>query len=87
MHTGTRYKILRKSWASDPGPSELYVTVLCRSKLNGRIYFSGRFFRVFERGQNNCYFDSAVKNTNMQHFFFRHRLVLTGTISTIISVK
>ena len=48
----------------------MYVYILCRSKLNGRIYFAGRFFRVFDRGQNNCYFDSAVKNTNMQHVFF-----------------
>ena len=41
----------------------------------------GRFFRVFDRGQNNCYFDSAVKNTNMpQNKFLQHRLVLTSTI-------
>ena len=54
---------------------------LCRSKLNGRIYFAGRFFRVFDRGQNNCYFDSAVKDTNMpQNKFLQHHLVLTGTI-------
>ena len=54
---------------------------IVRSKLNGRIYFEGRFFRVFDRGQNNCYFDSAVKNTNMpQNNFLQHRLVLTGTI-------
>ena len=39
--------------------STIYIT------LNGRIYFAGRFFRVFDRGQNNCYFDPAVKNTNM----------------------
>ena len=32
------------------------LLLLCRSKLNGRIYFAG---------QNNCYFDSIVKNTNM----------------------
>ena len=54
---------------------------IVRSKLNGRIYFEGRFFRVFDRGQNNCYFDSAVKNTNMpQNNFLQHRLVLTGTL-------
>ena len=59
-------------------------TILCRSKLNGRIYFAGRFFRVFDRGQNNCYFDSAIKNTNTpQKKISRHRLVLTGTILLI----
>ena len=59
----------------------IWETFLCRSKLNGRIYFAGRFFRVFGGGQNNCYFDSAVKNTNMlQNKFLQHRLVLTGTI-------
>ena len=31
--------------------------------------FCGEVFRVFDRGQNNCYFDSAVKDTNMHHFF------------------
>ena len=36
---------------------------------------------MFLTGQNNCYFDSAVKNTNMpQNKFLRHRLVLTGSI-------
>ena len=41
----------------------------------------GRFFHVSDRGQNNCYFDSAVKNKNMhQNKFLRRRLVLTGTI-------
>ena len=40
-----------------------------------------RYFRVFDGGQNNCYFDSAVKNTNMpQNKILQHRLVLTGTI-------
>ena len=59
------------------------MSVLCRSKLNGRIYFAGRFFRVFDGGQNNCYFDSAVKNTNTPQFFFLwHLSVLTGTITT-----
>ena len=61
------------------------MVLLCGSKLNGRIYFAGRFFRVFDRGQNNCYFDSAVKNMNTPQFFFlRHRLVLTGTIHAIV---
>ena len=41
--------------------------VLCRSKLNGRFFFAGSFFRVFDRGQNNCYFYSTVKNTNVPH--------------------
>ena len=27
--------------------------------------FCGEVFRVFNRGQSNCYFNSAVKNTNM----------------------
>ena len=55
--------------------------ILCRSKLNGRINLAGRFFPVFDRGQNNCYFDSAVINTNMRrNKFLQHRLVLTGTI-------
>ena len=55
------------------------------SQLNGRIYFAWRFFRVFDRGQNNCYFDSAVKNTNMpQNAFLQHCIVLTGTILYII---
>ena len=56
------------------------LLLLCRSKLNGRIYFAGRFIRVFDRDQNNCCFDSAVKNTNMPQIFLQHRLVLTGTI-------
>ena len=52
----------------------------CAGHNYGRIYFAWRFFRAFDRGQNNCYFDSAVKNTNtLQFFFLRHRLVLTGT--------
>ena len=39
------------------------------------------FFRVFGRGQNNCYFDSAVKNTNMpQNKILQHRFVLTATV-------
>ena len=58
-----------------------YVCLLCRSKLNGRIYFAWRFFRVFDRGQNICFFGSAVKNTNMPlNKFLQHRLILTGTI-------
>ena len=63
------------------------LCIFCRSKLNGRIFFfAGRFFRVFDRGQNNCYFDSAVKNTNMpQKKFLQHPLVLTGTIPLCLS--
>ena len=61
-----RYGIEHQHWtASSPG-----WLLLCRSKLNGRIYFAGRFFRVFDRGQNNCSFDSAVKNTNMRKIIF-----------------
>ena len=30
---------------------------------------AGRFFRVFDWGQNNRYFDSSVKNTNVPQFF------------------
>ena len=61
--------------------------ILCWSKLNGSFFFVGRFFRVFDWGQNNCHFDLTVKNTNVpQYFFSRHCLVLTGTIY-IISVK
>ena len=57
------------------------MMLLCRSKLNGKIHFVGRFFHVSDRGQNNCHFDSAVKNKNMhQNKFLRRRLVLTGTI-------
>ena len=49
----------------------MYVSLLlCQSKLHGRIYFAWRFFRVFDGGHNNCYFDSAVKNTNMPQIFF-----------------
>ena len=67
------------------GPPKELIVLLCRSKLNGRIYFAGRFYRVFDRGQNNCYFNSAVKNTNMpQNLFLQHRLVLTGTIQARI---
>ena len=42
--------------------------------------------RVFDRCQNNCYFDSAVKNTNMpQNKFSPHRLVLTDTIEVFLA--
>ena len=52
--------------------------LLCRSKLNRKIYFEGKFFRVFDRGWNNCYFDSTVKITiTPQNKILRHRLVLT----------
>ena len=61
-----RYGIEHQHWTA----SSLGWLLLCRSKLNGRIYFAGRFFRVFERGQNNCSFDSAVKNTNMREIIF-----------------
>ena len=48
---------------------------------------SGRFFRVFDSGWNNCYFDSTVKNTNMpRNKFLRHGLVSTGTITIQYSI-
>ena len=51
------------------------------------VFFAWRFFRVFDRGQNNCHFDSTLINTNMpQNKFLQHRLVLTGTVTIQYSI-
>ena len=59
--------------------------VIVPVKTKRENLFCGEVFRVFDRGQNNCYFDSAVKNTNMpQNKFLQHRLVSTGTICILL---
>ena len=57
--------------------------VIVPVKTKRENLFCGEVFRVFDRGQNNCYFDSAVKDTNIAQYFLRHRLVLTDTIHSI----
>ena len=65
---------------------ESQAVLLCRSKLNGRIYFAWRFFRVFDRGQSNCFTLILRSKTRIcRKFFLRHRLVLTGTTQHFLS--
>ena len=49
----------------DTSFSHQLILLLYQSKPNGRFFFSGMVFRVFDRGQNNCYFNHTVKNTNV----------------------
>ena len=54
-------------------------------KTNRENLLAGRFFRIFDWGQNNRYFDSTVK-TRMCYNFLRHCFVLMCT-SCMISNK
>ena len=47
----------------------LIIVFIVPVKTKREIFFAGGLFRVFDRGQNNCYFDSTVKNTNVPQTF------------------